>query len=75
MFETEAHAHFCFFASGAGHWQLFDWKSDASFLYCRKSSSARRISEVVLIGGSYVQWGEERHTAPGSAADYWTWQR
>ena len=73
-YELEEQTHFFFFARGGSDWQLIDWKSDASFLYCRMSSSGRRISEAIIVEGSYVQHGRERHAAPDACGDHWTWQ-
>ncbi len=74
QYDVDGESHFFFFAPAGASWRLFDWKSDASFLYCRMGRPLRRFSEAIVVRGTYVQRGRQRQEAPDSHGDHWSWR-
>lgn len=62
-----------FFALGKEPWRFGPWSSDADVLYCRMEHD--RLTHLVVIGGSSVNWHGERLLTASTPFAFFEWRK
>jgi hypothetical protein len=70
-YRTAENDQFLFFAGGSADWSCGSWSSDAHLLYCEVT--AGRIAHVIMVGGSFAEWGGRRFVSRTSTACFEWW--